>query len=202
MKNTIWFFSFETLDRMRKNIFSFFNLFLYFLKFWRKLGILISDSYCWNEKKQIEIKQNINKKSEEITNIKQYFFYFFWKWAGPGPNAWAGSNLAQLRVLGWRCQPITVDLSTIHMQREQWRGKRRRRRRRWRRRGKKADLRWRRGGAARGDRQQRWWFVVVGSAVFLLSLSFVFRSLLCFFFFLLLSAFPFSFLFFLFSFLL
>jgi len=44
-----------------------------------------------------------------------------------------------------------------------------------------------------GSRRRRRWFAMAGDAVFLLSLSSVFRSLLCFLFFL--SAFPLSFLF-------
>ena len=52
------------------------------------------------------------------------------------------------------------------------------------------------GCATGGDRRRCWWFTVASGVVFLLSLSFIFHSLLRFFF-LLLSAFTFSFLFFL-----
>ena len=45
---------------------------------------------------------------------------FFFNWAGPGPNAWAGPNLAQLRGLG-SAQPVWTVPSTVHMLREQWR---------------------------------------------------------------------------------
>jgi len=75
-KNTIWFFSFETLGRMHKNIFSFFyKLFWYF-------GILMKTEYfnTWfvflRRKIQTDIKQNLVKK---YTKKLQFFKSIFEK---------------------------------------------------------------------------------------------------------------------------
>jgi len=124
------------------------------------------------------------RKSQILNNI-------FWKWAWPGPNAWVGSNLAQMHGLGWceQCLP----LFTCHVNSGGWQ---RRRRSRRKKKGRRADLRWLQplavlleatggetGGGAGGSRWPAMLFFFSLSPLF-----FLFSSLLLFFF--LLSASP------------
>jgi hypothetical protein len=89
-KNTIWFFSFETLGRMHK--FHFFQFVLYFWKFWRKPGILIPDLYFYDVKYRPILSKKIEKYTEKLQFFKKAFWEFFFNWAGPSSNVlgWAG----------------------------------------------------------------------------------------------------------------
>jgi hypothetical protein len=87
-----------------KHFFYVFNFFV-FWKFWWKQDILIPDLYFYEKlpkyKKILpDITQNDIKTTRENCKILKQIFFNFFKWAGSGPNAWAGPNLAQLHGLG------------------------------------------------------------------------------------------------------
>jgi len=91
MKNTIWFFSFETLGRINKNILSFFNFFVF-------LVVLTKTKYChigFCIFSNIKILPDINQNDINCKILKKYFvnvFFFFIPkvgWTRPKSVGWA-----------------------------------------------------------------------------------------------------------------
>ena len=103
MKNTIWFFSFETLGRMHKNIY-FFQCFLYFLKVLTQTGYFNTGFVFLPCKILPDInKNNIKTTRKKYIYIKcwnKYFQFFLLKWVGSGPNTWAGPRPCE------QCPPL------------------------------------------------------------------------------------------------
>jgi len=102
-KNTIWFFSFETLGRMHKNIF------LFFTNFFGILVVLMKTEYfnTWfvflRHKIQTDIKQNL---VEKYTKKLQFFKSIFEKktflnWVGPGLPAHVNSGSLYCSYATW-----------------------------------------------------------------------------------------------------
>ena len=123
MKNTISFFSFETLGRMHKNIFLFFKTSFFFfciLKVLTKTRYFNIGFCIFSNIKKIllDINQNdIKRETCKITN--KYFWIFLLTKKKTGPDlaqpSWAGSDLAHILWAGlspaaWAglmCQPVT-----------------------------------------------------------------------------------------------
>jgi len=87
-ENTIWFFYFyyfwETWPYAWKQ-----KIYIFFLMFWRKPGILIPDLYLYSIKIQTNTKknevENCAGKSQIFLKKISFFFGIFY-WAGPGPK--------------------------------------------------------------------------------------------------------------------
>jgi hypothetical protein len=88
--------------------------------------------YFYVIKIQINIKQNLVKKyAGKSQNFLKIYIYFYFFWTGPDPahSFWVGPDLPGLVNTG--------ALSTVHMQREQWR--REPKKTKWRRKKKKEE---------------------------------------------------------------
>jgi len=103
---------------MHKNIFS--NFFLYFWKFWRKLSILISDSYFYEIKYRLILsKKTYSKRWKSHKILKINFF-----WTGPDPTQFSGLGRTRPKCMGW-AQPSKERKRNsgspfiVHMQHEQ-----------------------------------------------------------------------------------
>ena len=95
------FFSFETLDRMHKNIFFFFQIVFCILEVLMKTGYFNTGFVFLRHKIQTDIKKKAYRKrwkSHKILKIK-FLKFVFWTgpdlpnsvgWAEPDPNAWPG----------------------------------------------------------------------------------------------------------------
>jgi len=85
MKNTIWFFSLETLGRMHKNIFFLFFKFFCILKVLTKTRYFNTGFLFLWCKIQTDIKQKKVEKYMEKLNFSKAFLRFFF-WLGPDPT--------------------------------------------------------------------------------------------------------------------
>jgi len=104
MKNTIWFFSFETLGRMHKNIFFLFFNFFAFLEVLMKTGYFNTEIVFLWCKIQIDINKNDVEKytGKFVTFWNKHLKFFkmgrvkpkYMGWPKPGPTTWAQPTLA------------------------------------------------------------------------------------------------------------
>ena len=85
MKNTIWFFSLETLGHMHKNIFFLFFKFFCILKVLTKTRYFNTGFLFLWCKIQTDIKQKKVEKYMEKLNFSKAFLRFFF-WLGPDPT--------------------------------------------------------------------------------------------------------------------
>ena len=94
----------------------FIFLFLFFLMFWRKPGILISDLYLYSIKIQTNIDQNTVKYLWKIIDFWRIFFFR----VGPNPAHVAGLDLASpawsLAQASDPIRPCTCKILCVHEQ--------------------------------------------------------------------------------------
>jgi len=188
MKNTIWFFSFETLGRMHKNIFFFFQLFFVFLEVLTKTGyfnIGFVFFFKW-QKKQTKIKQNSVKQytrgNHKILNI--HFFLLDrtrptivgLDRTQPKIHGLGSASPQQLVTVHEHSNQLHLTCRDVHRARPAWRGRKQKQKGRRVYLEKPRSLVMASGGG--GSRRRRcWWQLMVSSPLsspVFLSVFFVF----------------------------